>query len=424
MGMSKSASTTRTLKKRSTLSFFILNKGFKKLYTKHYTKGDTPKMRLGIQIRKNDSGYNYVQIDSNDYEKIEQALGEQRNISTGTFGYDITNEQRLRNVLSMLYDNHAQFYDHIGFEASPEHGPTGQDFSTSGFKKFMEEAFNCTAYRPLRDISGEDALQTFCDLIAERITEIVENYEDDLIPEEENFVAHSTITVDAEPSGKLTDPEIFDEAVVVTNDGAKKLQVQDVEDAESLEDVKNQVEENTRHVYERQVEAQVEPLKKRISNLQDKLEQERREMMVKGIQMVNELDNWKVENGYLVYQETVNLQTAQLNRDDSEPTELTEEAKEKFYIKNLKVPIRQNIRSPKYDDAYHPHALSSGSCTGDFRAEMSAEGLQDVVEQMQHADLHDASHTDAERELKNNWDDYIKTDEDGEPEQTEVWEAE
>lgn len=379
-------------------------------------------MRLGVQIKR-DNNYNYIKINSNDYEKIEEALEQELNINTGRFGFDVREEDRIKYTLQKFFDNHSDFYDALGFDGGVEHGVTGQTFDTGGFRQFTQD---CFGERYLRNIDDEDDLQLICNAIAERIREAVENYDDNLIEDEDNFVAKSTVTVDAEPSGKLTDPEMLDEAMVVADDGVHKIQVQTVEDAETLSDVKDRVEEDTKGVYETQVDAREETLKTRINNLEDQLESERKEMLVKGIKMVGSLDDWKVEGNYLKYTETVHLETARKDAQ-TDPRELTEEAKEKFYIDGIKVPIRKKIKKVKYDDAYHPHALGYGTCNGSFEADMGEEGLRAIVEQLKQADLHTTNHTDAERDMKDNWKEYIKTEEteDGEEEEVteDVWEA-
>lgn len=378
-------------------------------------------MRLGVQIRR-ENNYNYVQIQSNDYEKIEEALQDQLGIDCGRWGYSPSEEQKIKYALATMFENHSEFYEYFGFDAGVEHGPTGQDFNTGGWSQFLEDAFGV---RYARYIDDEDDLQLFSDVIAKKLKEVLEAYDDKLISDEENFVASSSVTVDAEPSGTLTDPEMMDEGIFVTNDGAKKIKVEDIEDAETLQDVKDQVEEDTKQVYENQVDARLDTLKARNQRLEDKIESERKEMLVKGIKMVGNLENWEVEGRYLKYQKTVHLETAKLKEQD-DPRELTEEAKEKFYIDGVKVPIKKDIKKVKYDEAYHPHALDWGTCTGNFKAEMSEEGLRDVIDQLKQADLHSRNHSDSERDIKNNWDEYIKTEtvetEDGEEEEREVTE--
>jgi len=377
-------------------------------------------MRLSVQIQENDNGYNRVKIKTNDRELLEDALRAVRGTDTGTYGVDTSQPLKIKTVLRELFDKHTDFYNAFGFDAGTEHGPTGQDFNTRGWRKFCRQNFNRNY---LGQIDDEEGLQLFCDVIAERLGEILEEYNDELVDDDQNFVTRSTVSVDSGSPERLNDPELLDEAVVTTGDSAFKLNIEEVEDAETFEDVKKNVESNTKQVFRNQMQARLKTYKTRVENLENKIEQERRDMLVKGIQMVDELDNWEVEDGYLVYQDTVHLQTAQKKSTQGDPKELTEEAKEKFYIDGLKVKVMNKIKSPTYEDAYHPHALSTGMCSGSFRTELSKEGLQEVVEQMRQADLHNSNHTNAERELKENFDEYIKTDEDGNEETEEVWEA-
>lgn len=374
-------------------------------------------MRLGVQIQREEP-YNYVKIQTNDYELVEEALEEELGINCGRFGFNAQDRVKLRTALRKLFDNHSQFYEMFGFDAGVEHGSTGTSFDTGGWRTFLQDAFDVSY---VKYIEEDEELQLFCDVIAQRLRDILERYDDNLVEDEENFVAKSSVSIDAEPSGTLTDPEMLQEAVVITNEGAKKLKVQDVEDAETLDDVKNQVEQNTKGVYEKQVQARLKTIKARNERLEEKIDEERKEMLVKGIKLVGKLDDWKVEDGHLKYQKTVHLETARLKEQD-DPRELTEEAKEKFYIEGIRIPIRKKIKKVRYDDAYHPHALGYGTCTGSFRAEMGKEGLDAVVEQLKQADLHSRNHTDAERDMKDNWEEYIKTEETEEGEQREVTE--
>jgi len=379
-------------------------------------------MRLNVEI-KDQSGTNKVKINSNDPEKIENALSEVQGVRTGGFnGYDAEDLHYIKKELSRLFDNHSEFYDYIGFEGGTEHGPTGQTFDTNGFGKFVKEITGSNYTTRLKNVDDEDTLQLICNAIADKLAEVINQYEDDL--ESEQYVAKSSVSIDAEPEGNLHDPELLDDAVVMTDNGVKKLQVMNVEDAEDLSDIQERMAENTKGVYETQVGAQVGTLKDRVEKLKDKLESERRNMLIKGIKLVGELDNWEVEGRYLKYTETVHLETVQKKTNDKNPVELTEEAKEKFYIDGIKVKIRDNLRKPKYDDAYHPHALRYGTCTGSFSDEMSKEGLRNLVDQFKQADLHSGSHTDAEEDLKGNWDEYVKTDEDGDEVESTVWSSE
>jgi len=381
-------------------------------------------MRIGIAINR-DGGRNYVKIESNDYELVESALEEELGINcTGWATFNVDERFELKKGLQEFFDTHSQFYDYFGFDAGVEHGPTGQDFNTGGWRTFLSDNFGV---RYASRIEDEEALQLFANVIAERLKEALDEYEDELINEDEDFVAKSSVTVEAEPEGMLTDPEMMEDAVVLTNDGAKKIQIHDVKGAETLEEVHDKVQKDTKGVYEKQVEARVKMLRKKNQRLEDKLESERKEMLVKGIEMLGGLDNWKVENNYLKYTEPVHLETVKRKNQD-EPRELTEEAKEKFYIEGVKIPIKKDIKTIRYDDGYHPHALSHGTCTGGFSAEMGEEGLKDAVNQLKQADLHNSSYTEAETDLKENWEEYIKTEEneDGEEEEVtqEVWDAE
>lgn len=377
-------------------------------------------MRLGLQIKR-ENGRNHVKIQSNDHKLIQEALEEIENLKE--YDLNVEDENRLKYTVKKLFNTHKEFYEYFGFDAGQEHGVTGESFETQGWIKFLNDTFN-KSY--LKYVEDEEDLQLICDTIAQKLSDVVTEYDDQLIDDDEDFVAKSTVGIDAEPSGELTEPEMLDEAVVVGTDGVHKLKVHTVEDAETLEDVTRQAREDTKQVYERQVEAKVDTLKKRNQRLEEKIEEERQKMLVKGLEMVNELENWKVEDGYLKYTETIHPETVQHRDKDDDPRELTEDAKEKFYVKGLKVEIKSHIKKPKADgdESYHPHVFDWGACSGSFKADMGKEGLEAIIEQLKHIDIHRNAQNDAERDLMNNLEEYIKTDEDGEEVQQELWDAE
>lgn len=356
----------------------------------------------------------YVKIDSDDHEKIEEAVKE----VLGDPFYDSDESKKPKYVLRLFFDNHAEFYSYLGFNSGTEHGGTGKNFDSGGFKKFVKQFFESDTSR-LRYLDKEedaDQLQLLCNAIAQKLGEVIQSYEG---KNSDNVVAESNISLESGEAKELNDPSIIDEGVLVTGDSGFKIEVSEVDDVESLADIKDRVTEETKGVYENQVNARVGSLKKRVETLQDKLEKQRQEMMIKGIKLVDEMEGWKVEDGYIVYQETIHpTKVTKKYSDDDKIYKLTEEAREKYYIEDLKMRIEKKVTKLYFEDAYHPHALSTRTCSGSFREPLE-QALEKAVEQMKHIDLHSGTHTSAECELKENFEEYTKCD--GEHENLEVF---
>lgn len=356
----------------------------------------------------------YVKIDSDDHDKIEEAIGT-------VFGdpfYDSDEPKDPKYVLRQFFDNHAEFYDYVGFNSGTKHGGTGKNFDRGGFREFVKEFFETDASR-LKYLDREtdaDKLQLVCDAVAEKLGETIAEHED---RNKDSVVAQSNIRFDSEEATELNDPELMEEAVLMTNNSAHKIEVKKLEDADGMDDIQERVTEQTKNVYETQVKAEKQSLKNRISDLQEKLEEERQKMMVKGIELVDQMDNWKVEDGRLVYTERIHPETVQKKNDTEPPRELTEEAKEKFYIDGLSMKINTTVGKLYYDEGYHPHALSTKTCSGSFKEPLE-EALEKAVDQMKQIDLHSFANNDAEREMKDNFDEYTKSEEE-QDENLEVW---
>lgn len=369
-------------------------------------------MRLETQIER-ENGKNYFKIETDNREKIADAV----DFDTGTFGYDLNNRHRLKNTLIKFFDTHSEFYDYYGFDAGREHGVTGTSFNTQGWRTFMEDAFGV---RYLKYIEDEEHLQLICDTITDKLADIIQEHEQGL-DEEQGYIAKSTINLDTTgETSNLTDPELIDESLVLGRNKAYKIGVTEVEDVETLDDIEEKAKQETKDVYEAQVDAQTGALKRRVENLEDQIEEERQEMLIKGLELVDELDDWKVENGNLIYQKTLIPEVATKTRNNNEnPKPLTQEAKEKFYIEGVKIPIGKRINRPGFEEAYHPHAFGT-VCTGGFGMELSKEGLEKVIEQLKQINLHANDQNDAEQDFRENFDEYTVDDEE---EEVEVWEA-
>lgn len=371
-------------------------------------------MQINVLLERQ-NGKNYVKIETDDPDFIEDAVEEIK----GDGWYDARGAEQVRDALSRYFDNHAEFYDAIGFESSTEHGGAGTSFGTRGFERFVREFFGDNCYR-IKRVDPEkhgEKLQVIYDALAERIFETLKEYDEERF-EEDDYAVRSQIRLDVDNSGTLRDPELMDEAVIVTGGRAHKIEMKPIEDAKTLDDIEDKVREDTKQVYETQVDARVNSLKQRVQDLQEELEKGRNEMFVEGIKMVEELEDWEVKDGRLVYQKRVHAKYATKTRgNDENPKKLTEEAQEKFYIDGLQLKLNPTVRKIYHDGGYHPHALDWGACGGSFKAPLR-EALDKAVEQMEQINLHAHNNNDAERDFRDNFEKYTVDDE-----EQEVWTA-
>lgn len=355
-------------------------------------------MKLTVQITRGDR-YKYAEVKTNKPDRVKAAVKE----VVGARYFKVNEATRLNSVLEKLFENHSEFYDYIGFEGGNQYGHTGESFTTTGFGRFLTDFFENNEKDYIGYIEDDDALQQITDTISEKLADVLEEYEE---LDTDNACARSRVTIDAEESQSLTDPELVKDTLLVGKNGTYKVQVKELEGADNLEELENRVQGDMKEVYENQVDARVNGLKNQLERMQEKLDNEKREMFVEGLKMIGDMDDWKVEGDRIVYKKKLVPKTVKKRHED-EIRELTEEAKEKFYIEGLAVPIRKTVSKLKYEDAYHPNTLATGVCTGTFREDIR-DALDKAVKQMQHIDLHEANNNDAERDFKRNYEDYTK----------------
>lgn len=352
---------------------------------------------MQLEIKTEHNNYAEVRFDTDESRKLKNAITEH-----GGGIINTSRPNRLHAVLMKVFNGHSEFYEYADFDAGTAHGSNGNSFDTNGFSQFLTDYFDeDVAY--VDYIEDPDVLQQITDIIADKISDILDEYEEE---EGDSHAAKSIISLDAEESKDLRDPEILKDSLIVTEDGVHKLKTQKIEDATSMEEIEDKLRDGMKSTYKNQVDARVNALKQRIESLNSQMEEEKVDMMIEGMQMVGDLDDWEVEDGYLVYQKTVHPEYVQKKYEEGNPVKLTEEAREKFYIDGLKFKLQPNPSDLYYEDAYHPHALSNNhNCTGSFGQPLR-EMPERAVEQMKHVDLHDVSHCDAERELKRNFEEF------------------
>jgi len=353
---------------------------------------------MQVEIKAKHDGNAKVKIKTDNYDRLQTA------VSDVTEGY-LPNypQMRMHKALREIFDGHSDFYDYAGFEPSNSHGANGNSFDTAGFSQFLQDYFEVD-YSYVDYVNETEVLQQLSDIIAEKIADILQEYEENL--DGDTYAASSMVTLDAEESKQLKNPKIVKDSLLVTEDGVHKIQMQKLQDATSMEEVEDKIKDGMKSVYENQVDARVNSMKNRIKTLEQRIEEEKQEMLVEGLQMVGNMDNWEIEGQYIVYQDRIHPEWVQKKTDDNPPVKLTEEAQEKFYIDGLKIKITQNPKNLYFDDAYHPHALDeTRTCSGSFQYPLR-EALERAVEQVKHIDLHGRGHCDAERDFIQNFEEY------------------
>lgn len=367
---------------------------------------------MQVEIKARHESYARIELKTDNYERLQTAVS---NVSNGY----ISNRggMRMHKALREIFEGHSDFYDYADFDASNSHGANGTTFDTTGFGEFLSDYFESDKSY-VDYIDDEDVLQQLSDIIAEKIADILQEYEENL--DGDSYAASSMVTLDAEESTELHDPKLVKDSLLVTEDGVHKIKTQKLQDATSMEEIEDKIKDGMKDVYKNQVDARVNSMKNRIKTLETRIEEEKQEMLVEGLQMVGELDNWEIEGNYLVYQERVHPEWVQKKFEDGQPVKLTEEAQEKFYIDGLKVKITQNPKNLYFEDAYHPHALDeTRTCTGSFQFPLR-EAVERAVKQVKHIDLHSRGHCDAERDFLNNFEEYTVGSEEEEEDAEDV----
>lgn len=379
-------------------------------------------MELEVRGRNGPRGFE-LQVHTDDPERVKNALSEHNGARPWTLG----RWKKTKNVLKWLFENHAEFYDYIGFDSGNSHGGSGTNFTSNGFRHFIREFFE-EDVNYLYYLEDPDSHDLVTGAVMDKLGDVLKEYEEDVDAE---YTSRTRLSLEGGKSEDLRDPELVKDSILITEDNAYKFGLKKMEGATSMEEIEEKIRDGMKETYQNQKEAQVNALKNRIETLKSDMEDEKREMLVKGIKMVGDLDDWKVEGDYLVYQNKIRPKWVRKKYEDGNPKRLTEEAREKFYIDGVKVRIRKNISEVGYEDAYHPHALSAGTCTGSWSTGIDRV-VDEVVEQLKHVDLHDRSHCDAERDLKQNFDEYTvdESDENQEtlgddenPTEMEIWES-
>jgi len=361
---------------------------------------------------------NQITVETDKPQELKDHLEEH------TGGWIASLEGRdIENILQEIFEDHGEFYDYIGFEGeeATDYYRQGSDFSGRYFQQFLKDFFNLgIGHLNLHELTlTEEQAQPVTTAIAQKIADICEDTE--LVENGYNATASSHIKLEETGNtDRLTSPTVADDTLLVTDDGAYRVEMVETE-ADGIQDLKDTVEDAVHQTYEAQLEAQVKSRDKRIERLETKLDEERQEMFIEGLQLLDDLsDKWKVEDGKLVYEGKIHPEeVTHRHKEDFGTKVLTEEAREQFYVENPAINITPTVTSIIIQgDAHHPH-VAAGMCNGSFKADLR-EAPEKALDQLRQINLHDHNHTDAEKQVKENLEEWTK-DADG-TDRGEVWE--
>jgi len=175
---------------------------------------------------------------------------------------------------------------------------------------------------------------------------------------------------------------------------------------ETLQGLKEKTTKRIKSALETRFSVQVQALKEEIGKLNQKIEKVKNKSFVEGLKLVDNLENWKVKDGYLHYLGDI-IATHVIKRDQVFELNKSKE----FYIEGLRVKITPNPIRAFYTDSNHPNCNVSDAvnyvCIGD----LEGKDLKTVIENLPHTlktiNLNSAFGHDHTRNLTEYLDDYV-----------------
>lgn len=312
----------------------------------------------------------------------------------------IAGEQYLYEFLQKIFKDHAEFYQSLGFEYDiNKHHSDHNDFrkACDGFENFMKEYYNALRWEKV----SEQALQEIANISTTKIRELIQKYEQ----ARDTHVNVST-TVSFAVLGKTEqvkgldkiDFKITDDVLLLTGDKVYKVTLRRAEGVKSLNDIANTVANSIHSAYEVQLKSKVAVLENRVKELQEEVEQAKQRFLREGIKLaLSELQFWRIDGDYAVYSKTIYVTHIQKN---GKLYNLPEQLKH-FYIKGLKVKIRESISKAYCDKAYHANTRATEVCIGSLAGSDFITVLKKLPETLRIMNLDSAYDNDAKEEAEN-----------------------
>ena len=299
-------------------------------------------------------------------------------------------------ILSRIFENQGAFYSYLGFRESEYRNwhPDDADFhfGCDGWNKF-------TNY--LRD--NPRIAENVCNLIAKLVAkEISKDIEEGT--RFESLKYESAITIDfvrSSNDGKFELPKVqlAPQLLLVTNDGVYKLSLSKLENVKTLDDLKDEIQNTIKRIYEMQLEARVHSLKNRVKELEEKVREVETKAFLNGLKAYAKIKQmgWELRDDHLYYPKTIRVERIKLNGKIYENTLFD------WYVKGIKVKIKERIENGDVwiESHNHPNVDDEGRpCLGDLKGVDLLTFLENAVELFKTANLDSAFWSPPDEELE------------------------
>lgn len=292
-------------------------------------------------------------IDYNEEGLINKALKFFYSISLSLS--DVENYE-LGDFLRMIYRQHKYLYQQLGCmdqNYSPDRSKFTGERST-GWQNFLDAQFG---ERYNTDLSKEN-LDTVKGWIKQRLSNLVEDYKEST--KEYSVTMNFEIGEEDQEEANIAEILMEHDPRLITEDGIYTIQASKLQDSEGLDDIKHNITNGYKDVYENIVEQQTKTLREEIDELKNKLQDKSIEAFVEGIKFKQ--DDWKVEEEYLVKYVDFFPEYIVKNRKRYE----INQERTPFHIEKIKVKI-DKYPGIAYAYGAHPNTDEDGGlCLGDL----------------------------------------------------------
>ena len=304
-------------------------------------------------------------------------------------------EMSISELLRAIYRYHHEFYNDINYEYTTHDHPEDYDFNEgcSGFKNFLKKYFRVER---LIDLSDDDLLK-LSTIIANRIAYLYCKYINKL---ETVVTATSSVHFAKETKSiKLSEPEILNDAIIVSNTGVYTVKLVKVDNIKSYNDIKTEIIDAIKRNYEAQLNAIIKSYKSRIKALEEKVIETKEQAFTEALNTIEQVleKGWTVENGELVLYKKIYVDKLKYQRV---VYQLPKEYINEFYIENIRIPITAKVTKAQCDYSYHPNASDGSICLGDLEGKDLKTVVTELPKILKIANLDSAYPNDATKEAE------------------------
>jgi len=343
---------------------------------------------------------NFVEIEG-DLDLLQKAA----DFYTGR-GYILDRIMNIPNTLQTIFKNHREFYELWGFEGATNsrYHPNDYDFrrGCDGFHRFMREVFRTTNW----DNVEEHHLNKLQQVITAQVRKILDIYD-----QAKNYYFETESKIIFTPKTKTTgeidltklDVEL-NNAIIITNDKAYKLQLIPCENIKSINDIIQQATNSLHSMYKLQLQAQVSALQQQIQQLQKQLEEIKTKAFIEGLKTfeVIKKQGWTLKNGKLYFKKKIVAEYIKYRGKIYKlPKQYVDE--EKFFVQGIFVDIQQTITAAYCRAAYHCNVDYDDDkkvCLGDLEGKDLLTVLQKLPDELKILNLDSAYANEAKGEAE------------------------